>query len=177
MNGDWPGAFRLLGSAVHDGFAEPFHLVNYGLSALEMERYADADAVLTRCLTGAPSHAGAVRVSVGWARYGLALEAAKKRDLAKTEARLSEAEGFLGVSAGPPGDRIENERIRRLAYVKGLQGDVARARREIPRAVACYRAAAALMPRTNEANVWSELASRLAGRQPTSPRELIPLGR
>ncbi|MEK7474940.1 MAG: tetratricopeptide repeat protein [Candidatus Coatesbacteria bacterium] len=169
MAGDWPGSFRLLGAAVRAGFAEPFHLVNFGLAALQMDRYAEADAVLTRCLAGAPSHAGAVRVSLGWARYGLALEAGKKRNLAVAEVRLAEAEGLLGLPAGPPGDRIENERRRRLAYVRGLQGDLARARREFPRAVERYRAAAALVPGTNEGNVWSELASRLANRGITGP--------
>jgi len=164
LSGDWPRAYALLASAVHDGFAEPVHLVNFGLAAVQLEKHAEADAVFRRCLTGAPSHAVAVRIGLGWAEFGLAVEAGKKRDLAGAAARLAEAEGFLEKPAGPPQDRFERERVKRLAYVYGLEADLARLRRDLPRASARYRAAAALVPGTPEAATWSGLADRLPGR-------------
>ena len=161
MAGDWTGAYQLLSSAMREGFAEPIHLVNYGLAAIEMKHFAEADTVFVRCLTAAPSQATAVRISLGWTKFNLAVEAGRKGGFAAVEKQLNEAEGFLTAPAGPPGNRIENARRQRLAFVRGMQGDLARSRGQTARAADYYRTAAALLPGTSEARVWSDLASRL----------------
>jgi tetratricopeptide (TPR) repeat protein len=164
MADEWPAAYRELAAAVHGGFTEPVHLVNFGLAAIQQGKYAEADAVLQGCMTSAPSHTSIVRISLGWTRYWIAWQAAQKGQWAPAAKRVDEAEALLRESAGPPGDRVETERLRRYAYVRGLQADLARLRGEFPRAAAYYREAAALLPGTREAAIWSDTAFRFTKR-------------
>jgi len=164
FSGDWARAYRELKPVIRGGFPDPMHLVSFGFAALQVGKLADAEQALQRALVVAPSFSATVRLALGEMRYAQALEAARKGNIAEATRRVAEAEDFLAVPGESPREENEQERISRLAYVYVLEGDLARARGDNLRAAGYYRAAAALVPGTPQARIWSDRADRFAGR-------------
>ena len=154
MEHNWAEVYRLLRPIVARGWMDSVNYPNFGTAALNVGKTDEAEKVLRECLVKYPGFEGEVRINLANAYLSRALVHAMARKGVKAEGLLEEAAGLLDFTPSTP--FLEAMRRARLAGVKGLQGDLALARREYAVARALFGQAKALSRGTRAEEAWGE---------------------
>ena len=152
--GGWEESYRLLKPLVEQGMMDTTIIPSFGAAALSVGQLDFAERILKDSLNRFPGHEEEINMNLGTIAFKRALDRAIRSDIEGTAKHLGEADRYFAFQPHDPAGRVATTRRKKLAAVRGLQADVAVARKEYSKARPLFEEAWKLGPDVPGAEAW-----------------------